>query len=578
MSMVLQEKRWNILQNLLPMPADVDAELSDFPLVFRHLLYNRGYKTKLEANNFLFATPRGDTNPLLMQGVPEAVDRIQFALQRGENIAIYGDYDADGVTATALLVQFLGNLGATVIGYIPNRFDEGYGLNKEALAGLYDQGTRLVITVDCGIRSPDEADFARQIGLDLIITDHHHVGGQLPKAFSVINPKQVGDNYPEKNLAGVGLAYKLAAGLVAKITKDGDSIPERLLADQYLDLVAIGTIADMVPLLDENRSLVSRGLEQIRKPHRQGVQSLIGATGLKPGSITSGDIGFMLGPRLNAAGRLESALTALRLLISQDINEASELAQKLEIQNRERQEITRSMQVRAEELALQRTGKPYLLLATDPNFNPGVVGLVASRLTETYYRPSIVAFQDVEFTRGSCRSIPQFHITEALDSCADLLVRHGGHAAAAGFTVRNENLTALMERLDDIAEQKLSGETLQPTLNADLELPLRELKPEILKFLQWLQPTGQSNPQAVFVSRDLRVTRFRPVGRDNAHLKLTVTDGKITYDAIAFRQGEWQNRMPNKIDLMYTFETNDYNGQQYLQLNVKDIRPAQQPF
>jgi single-stranded-DNA-specific exonuclease len=570
-----QGKLWNILQNQLPMPAAVEAELLDFPPVLRQLLHNRGYKTKVEANNFLFANSPENTDPFLMKGIPEAVDRIHFALQQGEPVAIYGDYDADGVTATALLVQFLENLGAPVIGYIPNRFDEGYGLNKEALSSLHDQGIRLVITVDCGIRSPDEADFARQVGLDLIITDHHHVGDNVPQALSVINPKQPGDCYPEKNLAGVGLAYKLASGLVGKIVKDGDSIPDHHQADQYLDLVALGTIADMVPLIGENRALVRKGLEQIRKPHRQGIQSLIGVTGLKPGSITSGDVGYMLGPRLNAAGRLESALTALNMLISQDVHEASELAQRLEVQNRERQEITRSMQLRAEALAMQRAGKQFLLFAADPEFNPGVVGLVASRLTETYYRPSIIAFRDVEFTRGSCRSIPQFHITEALDKCSDLLVRHGGHAAAAGFTVRNENLPELIERLDHIAEEILSGETLQPTLNADLELPLHELKPEILDFIQWLQPTGQANPQAVFVSRDLKVTRFRPVGKDNAHLKLTVTDGKITYDAIAFRQGEWQNHMPPKVDLMYVFETNEYNGQRYLQLNVKDIQPSQ---
>lgn len=573
--MVLQEKRWFVQQQNRPIPADVEVDLIDFPPVLRQLLFNRGFTTKVDANNFLFGIAPHDTNPFLMKGIGEAVDRIQYALQRGERIAIYGDYDADGVTATALLVQFLEGLGAPVIGYIPNRFDEGYGLNKEALASLCEQGIGLVITVDCGIRSPAEADYARQIGLDLIITDHHHVGENVPQALSVINPKQDGDNYPEKNLAGVGLAYKLAAGLVAKIAKDGDSIPNHLLAEQFLDLVALGTIADMVPLLGENRTLVRKGLEQIRKPHRQGVQSLIGAIGMKAGSITAGDIGFMLGPRLNAAGRLDTAVTALNLLISQDVNIASELAQKLEIQNRDRQDITRVMQVRAEELALQRTGKPYLLLAADPSFNPGVVGLVASRLTESYYRPSIVAFQDVEVTRGSCRSIPQFHITEALDACADLLVRHGGHAAAAGFTVRNENFQELIERLDKIAEEKLHGETLQPTLNADLELPLSELKPQILNFIQWLQPTGQANPQAVFVSRNLKVIRSKPVGKDNAHLKLTVTDGRITYDAIAFRQGEWQNHMPNQVDLLYTFESNEYNGNQYLQLNVKDIHPAQ---
>ncbi len=328
-----------------------------------------------------------------------------------------------------------------------------------------------MITVDCGIRSIEEVAYARQIGLDLIITDHHHPADEIPPALAIINPKQPGDTYPDKNLAGVGLAYKLATA----VYEDPSQTAE------LLDLVAIGTVADLAPLVGENRALVRHGLEQIRRPHRQGLLALIGASGLRPDRINASDIGYTLGPRLNAAGRLDSALAALELLLSQDVYAAASLAQKLDAQNRERQQITREIQAQAEQIALAENPDTLLLFAADPGFNPGVVGLAASRLTDVYYRPAIVAAYGEQTTRGSCRSIPEFHITDALDRCADLLVRHGGHAAAAGFTVRNENLPELRRRLQEIAEQELGGMLLRPVLHADMQIPLSELKPELLQ-------------------------------------------------------------------------------------------------
>lgn len=548
--------------------------LSDYPPVLRQILYNRGYTTAESARQFLNAEAPETTDPFAILGVREAVQRIENAIQNQDQIAVYGDYDADGVTATALLVNFLSGAGALVRGYIPNRFEEGYGLNNEALKTLASEGVNLVITVDCGIRSPSEAEYARQLGLDMIISDHHHPASEIPQALAVINPRQPGDTYPDKNLAGVGLAYKLASAIEKNLLAQGDKLPLEYQANNQLDLVALGTIADMVPLVGENRWLVRQGLERIRKPHRQGLLSLLGAAGLQTTRITATDIGFALGPRLNAAGRLDTALTAFRLLTTQNVSEASELAQLLEIQNRERQEITREIQTKAEQVANAIPGSQFLLFAADQEFNSGVVGLVASRLTEAYYRPAIVAQQGPEFTRGSCRSIPEFHITEALDQCADLLEHHGGHAAAAGFTVRNTALDELIARMQGIAEQALANSDLRPTLRADMELPLRDLKPEILGYLEWLQPTGQSNPQALFVSRGLRVIRSRAVGREANHLKLTVTDGYVTYDAIAFRMGDWQEKMPDAIDILYTFETNEFNGRTSLQLNIKDLHPS----
>lgn len=578
-------KRWLIAE---PVPPDVRQELDAFSDVLAQLMYNRGVRTRAEADTYLNAEPPTGADPANMLGIDAAADRILHAVGAGEKIVVYGDYDVDGVTATALLSLALSALGADVMGYIPNRFDEGYGLNVEALAGLHAAGTGLVITVDCGIRSIKEAEFARELGMDLVISDHHHPGAALPPAHAIINPKQAGDGYPEKDLAGVGLAYKLVQALYAHPLADGLGTPARPSAEEFLDLVALGTVADIAPLTGENRSLVRAGLERLRLPRRQGLVSLLGVAGLldtdnrgktiaSARRLNAGHIGYVLGPRLNAAGRLDSALAALDLLTKEDLNETGALAQLLNAQNRERQDLTRSIQEAAEQMALERAPEAPLLFAVHEDFNEGVVGLAASRLTETHYRPAVVGRMDAETTRASCRSIPEFHITAALDQCADLLERHGGHAAAAGFTVRNENLTELIERLMEIAQDQLAGLDLRPTLQADMELPLRELKPGLLPELDRLEPTGHKNPQARFVSRNLRVRYPKVVGQDGSHLKMAVTDGAITYDAIAFRQGHRIKELAAPIDILYAYEINEYNGRKSLQLNVKDFKQTSIP-
>jgi single-stranded-DNA-specific exonuclease len=448
------EKRWNIPPRITP---EADSELSAFPSQLRQILFNRGYATDAEARAFLNAQPNFNTDPYQMTGMDETVDRIRFSIKNNEPIAIYGDYDVDGVTATALLVDALKALDANARGYIPNRFEEGYGLNNNALDELKADGVKLVITVDCGIRSPDEAQHAKDIGLDLIISDHHHPDGEhLPPALAVINPKQHGDMYPDKDLAGVGIAYKIAEALLAdRGPQTADRPPSTVNGlNSLLDLVALGTVADLAPLVGENRSLVRRGLRQMRQTTRQGLFSLAGVAELNLAKVNAGHIGFMLGPRLNAAGRLESALDAYELLVTTDFMRAGQLAQQLDQQNRERQRVTREMQEKAEEMLSETDRDSHLIFAAHEGFNSGVVGLTASRLTEKYYRPAVVAAMGPEETRGSCRSIPEFHITDALDQCADLLVRHGGHAAAAGFTVKNENLSELKERLKAIAEMR----------------------------------------------------------------------------------------------------------------------------
>ena len=561
-------KRWVIAPTIMQQASEA---LAVVPPILRQVLFNRGIGTEEQARAFVAAKTLSDTNPFQMIGMQTAVDRIRFALEQDEPIAIYGDYDVDGVTATALLVEALRTLGADVRGYIPNRFDEGYGLNKDALDSLKADGVKLVITVDCGIRSPDETLHARTIGLDLIISDHHHPDGEnLPPAFAVINPKQHGDPYPDKDLAGVGIAYKIAEALF----KSGDLRLETELIG-LLDLVALGTVADLAPLVGENRSLVRNGLKQLRETKRQGLFSLAGVAQIKIDKITAGNIGFMLGPRLNASGRLESALASFELLTTTDFMRAGQLAQQLDVQNRQRQTITKTMQQQAEEIAMQDDPHAFLLFAAHEGFNSGVVGLAASRLTEKYYRPSVVAAKGAEETRGSCRSIPEFHITDALDQCKDLLVRHGGHAAAAGFTVKNENLTELVARLKSIAKEKLDGKDLRQTLSADMEVPLADMNFGILKHIAFLEPTGYGNPDAIFVSRTVKVKAFRAVGSEGRHLKLTLEDGPaLKYDAIGFRMGEMAKSLPPRLDVMYTLEANEYNGRVSLQLNLKDVKEA----
>jgi single-stranded-DNA-specific exonuclease len=570
--MPLLNKRWQIQP---PLPPEVERDLQPYHPILRKLLYNRGIAAPEAAAAFLEPQPVRHLPPML--GMLAAVERLERAVQTGEHIAVYGDYDVDGVTATALLVQVLQALGANVRGYIPNRFEEGYGLNNEALETLCLEGVRVVVTVDCGIRSPREADFARSHNLDLIITDHHQPEAVLPGAYAIINPTQPGDAYPYKSLAGVGLAYKLAEALVERFAEQGAAIKEGFALENLLDLVALGTVADLAPLTGENRYLVQKGLQVMRSCQRQGLLSLINGSGLKQARVSAGDIGYILGPRLNAAGRLESALASLTLLTTVDFHEAGLLAQQLDDQNRERQRITQEIQKMAEEIALQEDDEGMLLFAAHPEFNPGVVGLAASRLSEVYYRPAVVAWKGEEHTRASCRSIPEFHITEALDQCADLLVRHGGHAAAAGFTVSNENLPELVRRLRAIAKEKLSGEDLSPKLVADLEVPLCKLPPDVLGLIEGLQPCGYGNRQAVFVSRDVEVARFKTVGKDSAHLKLTLKDNGIVYDAIAFRQGQWADHMPRRLDVMYNVELNEFNGRSSIQLNVRDLKAAGEP-
>ncbi len=556
-----------------PAPA---ALLRNFPgthPLLAQLLCQRGLTSPDEARVFLHG-PGARVDPFALKGMSAAVSRIRQALRNDEAIVVYGDFDADGVTATALLLQTLTALGARVRPYIPDRVGEGYGLNCAALTRLAEAGARLVITVDCGVRAVEEVAAGMAAGLDLIITDHHSVGAELPPALAVINPKQAGCASKSQNLAGAGLAFRLAQALLRTARNDRRDV--RLQERDLLDLVALGTVADLADLADlENRALVREGLRVINEARRPGVRALLRVTGLAPGTVRARDIAFRLGPRINAAGRLDSAMLACRLLTSDDAAAAAGLATSLQSLNEQRRNLTQAAQEDInQELESLDDVKPLIFTARE-GISPGIVGLVAGRLCETWQRPTIVMEQGAQESRASCRSIPQFDITHALDQCADLLLRHGGHAQAAGFTVHNDNLPALRERLSLLAEQALAGHTLRPTLDIDAEVTARQLTTELLDELELLEPTGFGNPQSLFLLRKMRITERRLVGRDGSHLKLRLAaGGGRALDAIAFRQGPQSDQLPSQVDLVFQLERNDWNGRRRLQLNVQDMRPA----
>jgi len=474
----------------------------------------------------------------------------------------------DGVTATVLLVEAITRLGGKVDKYIPDRFEEGYGINLDALNQIQRQGNGLVISVDCGVRSLQEVAYSRQIGLDIIITDHHTPQEDIPEAYAVIDPKMPGDAYPFKYLAGVGVAYKLAQALFIHLGRVQE------MGESWLDLVAIGTVADMAPLIEENRFLVRKGLETIRKGPRIGLQELCRVAGVDFRSINSTHIGFGIGPRLNAAGRMETAEAAYNLLSAQNDSSAAHLASILNEQNRSRQEDTRALVDRAVEITLSTESPRDILFAIQPDFSEGIVGLAASRLVDQFYRPAIVGRNGEETTRCSCRSIPEFDITRALDECADLMEHHGGHSAAAGFTIRNEKLDELKIRLGEIAAREFQGVELIPVLNAEAEVKLADLNADVYRQVQSFQPFGYSNPEIQFVTRGLKIKSIREVGQEGRHLKLWLTDGWLSVNAIAFGKGNLKESLMSAgtADYLYVYETNEYNGRVDFQLNVKDIK------
>ena len=557
-------------------PAEHLLRYREFSPILAQLLFNRGFEDPASAREFVHNSNL-DEDPFALKDVEKAVDRISLAIKRRQSIVVYGDFDADGVCATTLLVQTLKALGAEVSPYIPDRAREGYGLNAPALTHLAQQGVQLAVTVDCGIRSIAEVETGMRAGLDIIVTDHHSIGPELPAALAVINPSQ-DDCAGEAGLAGVGVAFMLAkALLMRRWHNDRAGYPPGFRQSDLLDLVALGTVADIMSLKTGlNRRLVRHGLRTINEFRRPGIAALAQVAGLKAGQIKASDLGFGLGPRVNAAGRLGSAMIAYELLSAPTLQDAMPCAVELQRLNQERQRLTREAQAAISEQVAE-ADQLHLIFAGDERLLPGIVGLVAGRLSQEYYRPAIVLEFGEEESRASCRSIPELDITRALDECADLLVKHGGHAMAAGFTVLNKNIDVLRQELQRKAQASLRGRRLTPRLPVDCEVDLSRISMDLLVELEVMEPTGHGNPQATFLTRDLHVRHCRRVGAEGQHLKLRLAgNGGSPIDAIGFGLGDWALQMPPRIDCVYHPEINEWNGRRSLQMRLLDIRPSGQ--
>ena len=555
-------------------PSAPDSHLAKFPHLPQLLvqcLYNRGVVSPDEVQRFL-AGEYDEGSPFQISGVAEAVTRIRQAIRGDELIAVYGDFDADGVTATVLLTTTLSALGASIVPYIPHRVDEGYGLNENAIRNLAKRGVSLVVTVDCGTRALAEIDAANRLGVDVIVTDHHSMGGQLPAAVAVVNTKRMDCQYPFKGLSGVGIAYKLARALllVDEQTPLGGQEP-RLQVESLLDLVALGTVADLSPLSGENRSLVKRGLAQLNQPQRPGLVALMEETGVEPGAVTGSTIGYVLGPRLNAAGRMDDAMLSYQLLTAASPAPARELAKLLERKNQDRRGMMLAAVEDARVQVIHQLDE-LLLFVTGDDYHQGVIGLAAQRLCDEFYRPVVVVKTGEEESVASARSIDQLDISTALDECAPLLSRYGGHSRAAGFTVGNENLRALREKLQHLAAECLTGVELLPTLHIDAEIPLASLKTEDFSVPEQLEPLGRGNPEPLLLSTGVEVRESRVVGEN--HLKLTLTDGRVVWDGIAFGMSDRTADLAPRIDVVYSPQVREWRDEEQLQLRIEDFRPA----
>jgi single-stranded-DNA-specific exonuclease len=557
-----QRARWKILP---PVP-DEYLNASDLSPLIAQLLYNRGVKPE-EIDPFLSADRRLEGNAFLLPDISKAVSRIYKAVIARERIAVYGDFDVDGVTATVILVEGLSKLGAEVLPYMPDRVNEGHGLKISALEKLQAQGATLVITVDCGITDLTEVKQAQRMGIDMIITDHHIPLGSLPQAVAVIDPKRKDSVYPSPDLAGAGVAFKLLQALFHKDSR------ETWLA-KFLDLVVMATVTDLVPLVGENRYLVKEGLRELSNSSRVGIQEMVRLARLKPGELDAEDISWVLGPRLNAAGRMKNASASYQLLTTQSPKEAHLLAMELEERNTERQKLTSEVLSRARGKLAAKLHLP-VLVEGDESYSIGVIGLVAGKLAAEFYKPTIIINLGSDQCQGSCRSIPEFDVVAALKKCHDLLTAFGGHPLAAGFTVARQNLAQLEDRITQLAMDQLSHLDLRPEIVIDAELPLSTFSGETFNLMQKLSPFGRGNSQPTFLTRQVEVIECRNFGNQGEWLRLKLKQGNITWQAVDFKSQKTWKEIPPHIDIVYNLERSRWNGEEVLSLNLRDFAPAQ---
>ena len=565
----MKRNHWQVLpkiseEQLYQITHKVKTPIS--PLVIQ-LLFNRGIITTEAIESFLSADERLQNDPFLLPDIDNAVGRIQGALRSGEKIAIYGDFDADGITATTLLHEGLKAIGADVVSYIPHRGDEGYGLNNAAISYLSGQGISLLITADCGVSAVPEVIEANRIGMDVVVTDHHNVPSEMPPAVAVIDPKRSDSRYPFNDLAGVGVSYKLLQALTVTLKSDKKVEP-------FLDLVALGTVADMVSLLGENRYLVKRGLEELQKTKRIGIRELAKCAGIPVSAIDTDVISWVLAPRLNAAGRLDHAGIGLKLLSTDSVEEARNLADSLERKNSERQRLTEVLIIKAKEQIIKEAVDSPLIMVGGHDFHSGVVGVVAGKLAEEFYRPAVVFEQGSEWTKGSARSVPQVSIIDALGECDDILYRYGGHPMAAGFTIATDKLSELRMRLTERITEQMELFKIQPHISIDAEVHLSELQGNTFKMIQQLAPFGSANPYPTFLVRDIIVDDCKCVGNSGDHLKFKLSDGKAKWDGIAFKMGKFMKDVSPRIDIVFNLQINEWRGRASLQLNIIDFLPS----
>ena len=548
------------------------AEGGNIPRPVATILANRGIVEPHEAARFLSSSLADLHDPFLMLGMEKAVLRLAKAVANSEIVCVYGDYDVDGITSTSLLMEFFRSIGLPSFYHIPLRIEEGYGLSEEGLKTVVDRGARVIISVDCGITSMNEAVLCRSLGVDLIITDHHMPGDDIPPAFAVINPMQHGCPFPFKQLAGVGVAFNLMVALRIRLREEGrfkNAMEPNLR--EFLDLVALGTVADIVPLMDENRILVMYGLAQLTVSKRTGIQALKDVAGIK-GEVSCGAVGFRLAPRLNAAGRLEDAALGVELLLCRDRHKADIMAAELDAGNTERQAIEQA--ILEEALAMVRGNRSLrkrrsIVLASE-SWHPGVIGIVASRMVDIFHRPTILIALNKGNGRGSGRSIPAFHLHDALKSCSEHLIKFGGHKHAVGLSIEESTLESFVESFDDVACGLLSPDDLVPELSVDLALNPEEIDCGLAETMAALAPFGMGNPEPVFIMEGARVANKRVL--KERHLKLNLVAGGKSFDAIGFNMAERRD-VPALIDVAFSLEVNEWNGRKTVQLRLRDFRP-----
>ncbi len=543
-----------------------------------NLLYRRGYQDKSAIEEFLNPSLARLHNPRLLPDMERAVERILDALKKNDRILIYGDYDVDGTCGTALLVRVLSKIGANVSFYIPHRELEGYGLSETGVLFAKQNGFSLIITTDCGTTDFTEVEMANNSGIDVIVCDHHEPKDNMPKAFAIINPKRPDTDYPFQELAGVGVSFKLAWALLSATGNTKEDLIE------HLDLVALGTIADIAPLSDENRALAKFGMLKIKETNKIGLQTLLKITGLSGKTISPYEIGFVLGPRINASGRISEASKAVELLITEDEKRATSIAQELNLENQKRQKIEEEILIKASDKVerMDLDKKRFLVLA-DENWHEGVVGIVASRIVERFYRPTILIALKEDRGKGSGRSIPGFHLYQALKNCENHLLGFGGHKYAAGLTISRDNIDKFSDSINEYTQNNTQEELFQRKVFIDAQASLYDFDKEFLKTLAKFEPFGPENPEPVFVTTGLEVVGYpKIVGKD--HLRFKVRENKErVFDVIAFGKSEAILKLvkgqEDHLDIVYYLDENSFAGKTKVQLKIKDmrIRDKQEP-